>query len=76
MVIIIMKDKIVLILTIGILILLGFIVIGDFVVALTENRPVDESIVNLLQLTITGLIGIIGAYFGMTHKTNNNNENE
>jgi len=71
-----MKDKIILILTIGILILLGFIVIGDFVVSLTENRPVDESIVNLLQLTITGLIGIIGAYFGMNNKSNNNNQNE
>ena len=71
-----MKDKIVLILTIGILILLGFIVIGDFVVSLDENRPVDESIVNLLQLTITGLIGIIGAYFGMNNKSNNNNQNE
>lgn len=48
----------------GILMLLGFIVIGDFIVALKENRPVDDSIVNLLQLTITGLIGIIGTYFG------------
>ena len=71
-----MKNKIVLILTIGILILLGLIVIGDFVVSLDENRPVDESIVNLLQLTINGLIGIIGAYFGMNNKSNNNNENE
>ena len=48
----------------GILTLLGFIIIGDFIVALEENRPVDDSIVNLLQLTITGLIGIIGTYFG------------
>jgi uncharacterized membrane protein len=71
-----MKDKVVLILTIGILILLGLIVIGDFFVSLRENRPVDESIVNLLQLTITGLIGIIGAYFGMNNKTNKNNDNE
>ena len=71
-----MKDKIVLILTIGILILLGFIVVGDFVVSLSENRPVDESIVNLLQLTIAGLIGIIGAYFGMNNKSNNNNQND
>jgi hypothetical protein len=65
-----------LILTIGILILLGLIVIGDFVVSLKENRAVDESIVNLLQLTITGLIGIIGTYFGMNNKTKKNNQNE
>jgi hypothetical protein len=52
--------------------LLGFIVIGDFIVALKENRPVDDSIVNLLQLTITGIIGIIGTYFGA--KSNNQNQ--
>jgi hypothetical protein len=60
-----MKDKIVYTLTIGILILLGFIVIGDFFVALQENRPVDDSVIHLLQITIVGLIGIIGTYFGM-----------
>jgi len=59
------KDKIVNLLVIGILTLLGFIVVGDFLVALKENRPVDSSIINLLQVTITGLIGIIGTYFGM-----------
>jgi hypothetical protein len=66
-----MKDQIVNILAIGILALLGFIVVGDFIVSLNENRPVDDSVVNLLQVTITGLIGIIGTYFGM-----NNNKKE
>jgi len=65
-----MKDQVINILAIGILALLGFIVVGDFIVALQENRPVDDSVVNLLQVTITGLIGIIGTYFGM----NNNNK--
>jgi len=64
-----MKEKVVYLLAIGILALLGCIIIGDFIVALKENRPVDESIINLLQLTITGLIGIIGTYFGA--KANN-----
>jgi hypothetical protein len=65
-----MKDQIINILVIGILALLGFIVIGDFVVSLKENRPVDDSIINLLQVTITGLIGIIGTYFGMSNNKN------
>jgi hypothetical protein len=65
------KEKVVYLLAIGIVALLGLIVIGDFVVALRENRAVDESVIHLLQLTITGLIGIIGTYFGS--KTNNNN---
>lgn len=70
-----MKNKIVYILAIGILVLLGFIIVGDFIVSLRENRPVADSIINLLQVTITGLIGIIGTYFGMTnHKNNNENE--
>lgn len=67
-----MKDKIVYIIAIGILVLLGFIVVGDFIIALQESRPVDESIVNLLQLTIAGLIGILGTYFG----AKNNNQNQ
>ena len=67
-----MKDQVINILAIGILALLGFIVVGDFIVALKENRPVDDSVVNLLQVTITGLIGIIGTYFGM----NSNNKKE
>jgi len=64
-----MKEKVVYLLAIGILALLGCIILGDFIVALKENRPVDKSIINLLQLTITGLIGIIGTYFGA--KANN-----
>ena len=52
------------------------IVIGDFVVALEENRSIDESITHLLHMTITGLIGIIGTYFGMNNKNKNKNKNE
>tara|TARA_R110000764_G_scaffold53414_5_gene116390 strand:+ start:3254 stop:3457 length:204 start_codon:yes stop_codon:yes gene_type:complete len=66
------KEKVVYMLAFGILTLLGFIIIGDFIVALKENRPVDDSIVNLLQLTITGLVGIIGTYFG----AKNNNQTQ
>lgn len=59
-----MKDKIVYLLAVGILFLLSVIIVGDFIVSLREGRPVEDSIINLLQLTITGLIGIIGTYFG------------
>ena len=44
------------------MVLLITIVIGDFYVALHENRPVDESIVNLLQMAVTGIIGIVAGY--------------
>jgi len=66
-----MKEKVALILVTGIMILLVLIVIGDFYIALEESRPIDESIIHLLQLTITGLVAIVGTYFGM-----NNNKNK
>ena len=56
------KDWTCLILSGGLMLLLITIVIGDFYVALHENRPVDESIVNLLQMAVTGIIGIVAGY--------------
>ena len=46
----------------GLIVLLVVIVVGDFYVALHENRPVDESVVNLLQMAVTGVIGIVAGY--------------
>ena len=63
-----MKDKIVFLLSIGIIILLGMLIIGDFIISLKESRPVDESIIHLIQISITGIIGILGTYFGMKNK--------
>jgi hypothetical protein len=36
------RDIIVLLITAGVLILLATIIVGDYIVALEENRPVDE----------------------------------
>jgi hypothetical protein len=63
-----MKDKIVFLLSVGIIVLLGMLIIGDFIISLEENRPVDESIIHLIQISITGIIGILGTYFGMKNK--------
>ena len=46
-------------LVVGVLSLLGVIIIGDYYVALQENRPVDESVITLMKMALTGLIGII-----------------
>ena len=56
------KDWICLILSGGLILLLIIIVIGDFYVSLQENRPVDESVINLLQMAVTGVIGIVAGY--------------
>ena len=58
------KDLVVCILVGGVLTLLGVIIIGDYVVALQENRPVDESVITLMKMAVTGLIGVIGGYIG------------
>jgi hypothetical protein len=39
-------------------------IVGDYLVALEENRPVDESVITLMKMSVTGLIGVIGGYIG------------
>jgi len=58
------KDIVILALTSGILILLGVIIIGDYIVAVQENRPVDTEVIVLMKMSITGLIGVIAGYIG------------
>ena len=58
------KDIVILMITTGVLILLGVLIIGDYIVALEENRPVDESVITLMKMALTGLIGIIAGYIG------------
>ena len=58
------RDLIVLLITAGVLILLAVIIVGDYWVALEENRPVDESVITLMKMSVTGLIGVIGGYIG------------
>ena len=58
------RDIIVLLITAGVLILLAVIIVGDYLVALEENRPVDESVITLMKMSVTGLIGVVGGYIG------------
>ena len=59
-----LKDIVILLLVGGVLTLLGVIIIGDYYVALQENRPVDESVIILMKMALTGLIGIIAGWMG------------
>lgn len=56
------KDLTCISLAIGLMLLLIIIVVGDFYVALQENRAVDESVINLLQMAVTGIIGVVAGY--------------
>ena len=59
-----LKDLIICILVAGVFALLGIIIVGDYYVALQENRPVDESVITLMKMALTGLIGIIAGHIG------------
>ena len=59
-----LKDLIICVLVAGVLALLGLIIIGDYYVALQENRPVDESVITLMKMSLTGMIGTIAGYIG------------
>ena len=58
------KDIVILLITSGVLILLGIIIIGDYWVAVKEDRPIDDSIIVLMKMSVTGLIGVIRGYIG------------
>ena len=62
------KDTVILIITTGVLILLGVIIIGDYYIALAENRPIDGEIIVLMKMSITGMIGVIAGYIGGSSK--------
>ena len=64
------RDRIILIMVGGIMTLLTIIVLGDFWISLKENRPIDKDVIQLLQMSITGLIGIVGGYFGSKNLDN------
>ena len=57
-------DYIILIITAGVMLLLGVIIIGDYIIAEKTNRHINPEIITLMKMSITGLIGIIGGYIG------------
>ena len=59
-----LKDLVIILLTGGVLVLLGVIIIGDYYVAVSENRPIEEEVITLMKMALTGLIGIIAGYMG------------
>ncbi len=56
------KDWIVIVLAFGIIVLLFTITLGDFWIALEEKRAPDKDVINLLSMSITGIVGIIAGY--------------
>jgi len=62
------KDKIIFVLSAGLVSLLVLIVLFDFTIAIQVGRPPDDGIIELLKMAITGLVGVIAGYLAGREK--------
>ena len=58
------KDITVLIMVVGLMGILGLIVVDEFQMANELGGELDESVIGLLQMSLTGVIGVVGGYVG------------
>ena len=56
------KDWIVMSLSFGTILLLFVITLGDFYVAMENSREISKHVINLLSMSITGIVGIIAGF--------------
>ena len=59
-----MKDIVVLVMAIGLMGILALIVYDEFAMANAHGGELDENIIGLLQMSMTGVIGVVGGYVG------------
>ena len=58
----IMKPLTVMILATGLMGLLGLIVVDEFMMANAHGGALDANVIELLQMSITGIVGIVAGY--------------
>ena len=58
------KDIVVLVLAIGLMGILGLIVYDEIKMANEHGGELYETIIGLLQMSMTGVIGVVGGYVG------------
>ena len=56
------KDWSVMSLSFGTILLLFVITLGDFYVAMENSREISKDVINLLSMSITGIVGIIAGF--------------
>mgnify|MGYP003125809997 FL=1 len=61
------KDLVVLILAAGLMGILGMIVYDEFSLASETGTDLDQNIIELLQMSITGVIGVVAGYIGKSN---------
>ena len=55
---------IVLIMALGLMLILGLIAYDEFSMANEHGTELDQSIIELLQMSITGVIGVVAGFVG------------
>ncbi|MBC8429218.1 MAG: hypothetical protein H8D95_01380 [Candidatus Endolissoclinum sp.] len=60
----ILSAVIVLVFAVGLMGILGLIVVDEFMVANENGGELDSNIIELLQMSITGIIGLVAGYVG------------
>jgi len=56
------KDITICLMGVSLMALLGLIVYDEFSMASMHNQPLDGSIIELLQMSITGIVGIVAGW--------------
>jgi predicted PurR-regulated permease PerM len=60
----ILSAVIVLVFAVGLMGILGLIVVDEFMMANENGGELDSNIIELLQMSITGIIGLVAGYVG------------
>jgi|TARA_B110000908_G_C9967137_1_gene319511 hypothetical protein len=60
----ILSAVIVLVFAVGLMGILGLIVVDEFMMANEHGGELDSNIIELLQMSITGIIGLVAGYVG------------
>jgi hypothetical protein len=60
----ILSAVIVLVFAVGLMLILGLIVVDEFMMANEHGGELDSNIIELLQMSITGIIGLVAGYVG------------
>jgi len=63
----ILSAVIVLVFAIGLMLILGLIVVDEFMTANKHGGELDSNIIELLQMSITGIIGLVAGYVSGKH---------
>ena len=64
-----MKHITVMILALGLMGLLGIIVVDEFMMAAELGGELDPNIIELLQMSITGIVGIVAGFLASGSKS-------